>query len=145
MKLNRKAMAATMDALVFIAIIGLVAAGIFAYSVQYENNTDAKEIHDMFFSVELRTSDVYDDPDTQIVRMCDLVAVYILSGKEEIFDCMNHVLTSVVPPFTQYRFVFEYRGDTLMIGGAGDVITSQYSSSVAVSDGNVMKTTFTLY
>ena len=134
-----------MDALVFMTIIGLLVAGIFAYSAPAEKNTDAKEVHDMFFSVELRTSDLFDDPDTQIIRMCDLVAVCILTGDEDILDRIEKILHSLAPPFSGCIFVFEYGGHTLVIGETGEKLRSQYSSSVAVSDGNIMRTTLTIY
>jgi len=139
-------MASVIDAMMFITVIALVAAGMFAYSsVTSDEKTEAKTLHDTFFSIELRTSDLFDGTDTQSVRMCDLIAAYMMSGRGDVREYTEHVLASVIPPIYGYEFTFEYEGRVMTIGGGGDILTSQYSSEMVILGGKMMRTSLSLY
>ena len=143
---NRKAMAAVIDAFIFITIIGLIAAGMFAYSnIGNEKHAKAKEYHDAFFSIELRTNDMFDGTDTQCVRMCDLVAAHMASDEGTVREYAENVMNNIVPPIYGYSFIFEYDGRVMAIGGEGERLTSQYSSEIMIISGKPMRATLTLY
>lgn len=143
---DRKGMAAVIDAFIFITIIGLIAAGMFAYGNAHEEKEPiAKTVHDTFFAVELRTNDVFDDTDTQCVRMCDLMAAYLVTGEGGVKEYAESVLRSIIPPIYEFTFVFEYGGHVLTIGTEGDTISSRYSADISIVSGKTMRTTLTLY
>ena len=143
---DRKAMASIIDAFMFITVIGLIAAGMFAYSgASGDNETVAGTVYDTFFGIELRTSDMFCGTDTQSVRMCDLVAAYMVSGESKVLEYMKNTLDSIVPPVCKYEFTFEYNGRSLTIGEKGDRLTSRFSSEMMISDGNVMRASLSLY
>jgi len=143
---NKKAMAAVMDAFIFITIIGLIGAGMFAYNgLQDQKEPVAKGVHDAFFGIELKTNDLFDETDTQHVRMCDLLAAYMVSGEGDVLEYAEAVLRSIVPPVYGYEFVFEYDGRTLIIGDGGYRLTSKYSTDMKIIGGKVMHTTLSLY
>ncbi|MDR0791003.1 MAG: hypothetical protein LBE47_00510 [Methanomassiliicoccaceae archaeon] len=146
MRKDKKAMAALIDAFMFITIIGLIAAGMFAYSnAAVQKETVAKTMHDTFFSIELRTNDIFDDTDTQSVRMCDLVAAYMVTGEGGTREYIENVLGSIIPPIYGYMMIFEYKGHTMIIGGIGNKLSSQYSGEMTILDGNIMRATLSLY
>lgn len=146
LRYDRKAMAAIIDALMFITVIGLIVAGMFAYSnMTDERETIAKDVHDTFFGIELRMDDMFEDTDGQSVRMCDLVAAYMASGKGDVLLYIKDILSSIIPPTYSYLYTFEYGGRTLTVGDKGNKLTSQYSSDVMISDGKMMRTSLSLY
>jgi len=143
---NKKAMASIIDAFMFITVIGLIAAGMYAYSNANEDNeTAARTVYDAFFSIELRTNDMFDGADTQCARMCDLVAAYMVSGENSILEYMKRVMDSLISPIHGYEFSFEHNGRSLTIGEKGERFTSKYSSEMMISDGNVMRATLSIY
>ncbi|MCL2786644.1 MAG: hypothetical protein FWD81_05455 [Methanomassiliicoccaceae archaeon] len=146
MRYGRKGMASIIDAFMFITIIGLIAAGIFAASgVNVEKEETAKTAYDSFFDIRLRTNDMFDDADTQSVRMCDLIAAYMVTGEGGIPEYAKTALKSIIPPICGYSLVIEYNGMRFMIGDGGDKLTSRYSSELLISDGRTMIATLSLY
>ncbi|MDR0198292.1 MAG: hypothetical protein LBI08_00930 [Methanomassiliicoccaceae archaeon] len=143
---DKKGMAAVMDAFIFITIIGLIAAGMFAYShADGEKGTKAKEYYDAFFSIELRMNDVFEGTDTQCVMICDLIAAYIASDEGVVREYAEHVLSNIIPPVYGHRFVFIYDGHMMTIGNEGERLTSQYSSEIPIISGKMMYATLSLY
>jgi hypothetical protein len=145
MRKDKNAMAALIYAFIFITIIGLIAAGMFAYNAFNDKETAAKTMHDTFFSIELRTNDVFSDTDTQCVRMCDLVAAYMVTGEGDMIGYIESVLTSIIPPIYEYIMIFEYDGRTMTIGGPGNKLSSHYSSEMRIIDGRTMRASLSLY
>ena len=146
LKDNKKGMAAVIDAFMFITIIGLIAAGMFAYSsVTDDKEAKAKEVHDAFFSIELKTEDLFDDTDTQKAMMCDLLAAYMVTGDGNVYEYAENVLRSVVPPVYGYTFIINYDDRVLTFGDGGGRLTSRYSSDILTSGGKVMHTELSLY
>lgn len=146
MKLDKKAMAALIDAFIFITIIGLIAAGMFAYSnIISEKETAAKTAYDTFFSIELKTNDMFRDTDTQCVKMCDLIAAYMVTDKGDMKTYIESTLASIIPPIYGYMMILEYDGRTMTIGDAGNELSSHYSSSMKIIDGKTMSASLTLY
>ena len=143
---GKKGMASVIDAFMFITVIALIAAGMFAYSsLTAEEGAEAKALHDTFFSIELRTNDLFEETDTQSVRMCDLVAAHMASGKGDVKEYVESVLGSIIPPIYGYEFKFEYEGHVLTIGDGGNVLRSHYSSDIVILGGKVMHTSLSLY
>jgi len=144
--LGRKGMAAIIDAFIFITIIGLIAAGMFAYSsAGTESETDAKKLHDTFFGIELKMNDVFDDGDTRTVRISDLLAAHMVTGEGDVREYAENVLRSIIPPIYRFLMVFEYDGHTLTIGEKGGGLSSQYSADIMITGGKVMRTSLSLY
>jgi len=145
-KLGKKAMAAVIDAFIFITIIGIIAAGMFVYSHSDDNrNAMAKEYHDSFFAIELRTNDLFEGTDTQCVRMCDLVAAHIASDEGTVREYAENVMRSIIPPIYGYKFVFEYDGRTMAIGDGDGRVISQYSSDTVIISGKTMHSVLYVY
>jgi hypothetical protein len=143
---GKKGMASVIDVMMFITVIALVAAGMFAYSsLTHDETTEAKTLHDAFFSIELRTNDLFNETDTQSVRMCDLVAAHMMSGRGDVREYTEHVLASVIPPIYGYEFTFEYEGRVMTVGNGGYILTSQYSSEMVILGGKMMRTSLSLY
>jgi len=145
MALDKKGMAAMIDAFMFITIIGLIAAGMFAYSHGAVEDTVAKDAYDSFFDIKLRTNDVFDGTDTQPVGICDLVAAYMMTGNGDILGYAENALRSIISPVHGYSMTFEYNGRTLTIGDGGNVLTSRYSSEMTISDGKIMRASLSIY
>ena len=146
MRLGKKAMASTIDAFMFITIITLIAAGMFAYSsVPEDKETLAKTAYDAFFDTKLKANDMFEDTDTQNVRMCDLVAAYMVTGEGDVIAYAEDVMRASISPVHSYLLTVEYKGRTLTIGPGGDVLSSRYSSEMTVSDGNIMRASLSVY
>ena len=144
--LGRKGMAAIIDAFIFITIIGLIAAGMFAYSsAGSESETDAKRVHDTFFAIELKMNDVFDDGDTRTVRISDLIAAHLVTGDGNVEEYAEDVLRSVIPPIYRFLMTFEYDGHTLTIGERGGTLSSHYSADIIIAGGKVMRASLSLY
>jgi len=134
------------DAFMFITVIGLVAAGMFAYSFDTaERETVAKAAYDTFFDIRLRTDDMFGDTDSRPARICDLIAAYMMTGEGNIPGYIENIMYSVIPPVYGYLFVFEYNDRVLTIGEERDEISSRHSSSVTISDGSVMHASLSVY
>jgi hypothetical protein len=130
----------------FITVIGLIAAGMFAYSNIYEEkDIVAKDAYDTFFDIRLKTDDMFDETDARTVKMCDLVAAYMITGEGDVLQYIESVMSTAVSPIHSYTFKFEYRGYVLTVGPGGDVITSRYASEMKISDGRTMKASLTVY
>jgi hypothetical protein len=138
-------MAAVIDAFIFITIIGLIAAGMFIHSAADEKWAKAKEYHDAFFAIELRTNDIFEDTDTQSVKICDLIAAYMVSDEGIAREYAENALNRMIPPIYNYRFVFEYDGIVMIIGTEGGKLTSQYSSETMIISGKAMRSSLTIY
>ena len=138
-------MASTIDAFMFITVITLIAAGMFAYSGIHDDDTMAKNAYDAFFDTKLRTDDLFGDTDTQIFKMCDLVAAYMMTGEGDVPVYAEEVMRTLISPVHSYSMTIEYRGRTLTVGPGGDVLDSRYSSEMRVSDGNTMKASLSVY
>jgi hypothetical protein len=118
----------------------------FAYSnISDDRDVIAKDLHDTFFSTELKVNDMFEDTDTQCVKMCDLVAAYIVSKEGSVLEYVKGILGAMIPPMYSYEFRFEYDGTVLTIGDGGGRPISSYSSKVAISDGKIMNTSLSLY
>jgi len=143
---GKKGVASVIDAFMFITVITLIAAGMFAYSsLTSEEGAEAKALHDTFFDIELRTNDLFEETDTQSVRMCDLVAAHMASGKGDVKEYAEGVLSSIIPPIYGYEFIFEYEGRVMIIGDGGCTLRSQYSSEIVILGGKMMRTSLSLY
>ena len=143
---SKKGTAAVIDAFIFITVIGLIAAGMFAYSnVQNDKEAKAKEIYESFFAIELKTNDLFDGADTQCVRMCDLIAAHMASGQGSVDEYIEGVLNSIIPPIYNYVFAFEYDGRSMVIGNEGQKLTSKYSSDMMTLSGKPLHAVLTLY
>ncbi|MCL2608163.1 MAG: hypothetical protein FWD92_06400 [Methanomassiliicoccaceae archaeon] len=143
---GRKGMISIVDASVFIVIIGLIAAGMFAYSsAAIEKEPLAKEMYDAFFAIELHSSDLFDDPDTRNVRICDLMAAYMTTGEGSVKEYAEDILRSIIPPVYGYLFVFEYGGSVMTIGNGGNVLSSSYHGEKRIINGNTMRASLSLY
>jgi len=146
MNRNGKGMVSIVDASVFMVVIGLIAAGMFAYSSHVvEKEPLAKELYDSFFVIELQSGDLFDDPDTRTVRMCDLIAAYMVTGKGTVKEYVDDVLRSIIPPIYDYLFVFEYDGFVMITGDGGRVLSSRYQGEMTIISGNTMRATLSLY
>ncbi|MDR2865942.1 MAG: hypothetical protein LBV13_00830 [Methanomassiliicoccaceae archaeon] len=146
MRNDKKGMAAIIDAFMFITVIGLIAAGMFAYShLPDDKQATARTMHDTFFSIELRTEDMFPGTDTQCVRMCDLIAAHMASGEGDVRGYIDQALGRIIPPIYGYVFSFEYAGRILTTGDGGGRLTSDYSSEITIIDGNTMRTRLSLY
>jgi len=146
MKRNGKGMISIVDASVFLAVIGLIAAGMFAYSAAADDKEPlAKDLYDTFFAIELQSSDLFDDPDTRTVRMCDLIAAYMVTGEGKVMEYVDSVLRSMIPPIYGYLLVFEYDGRVIMAGEGGNGLSSRYHGEMTIMNGNTMRATLSLY
>ena len=146
MILRKKGMASLIDAFMFITVITLITAGMFAYSsLSADKEPEAKALHDAFLSIELRTDDLFEGTGTQMVRMCDLLAADIMTGNGSARGYAEDVLACIIPPIYGYEFTFEYEGRTMTIGNGGNVITSRYSTETVILGGKVMRTSLSLY
>jgi hypothetical protein len=145
-KPGKKAMAAVIDAFVFITVIGLRAAGMFIHiGTDDGKGMKAKEYCNAFFSIELRMNDLFDEPDTQCVMMCDLMAAHISSDEGTVKEYAERVLDSIIPPIYSYRMVCVYDDNTLEIGDGDGNPISQYSSDIAIINGLTMYVSLSLY
>ncbi|MCL2142658.1 MAG: hypothetical protein FWH44_00120 [Methanomassiliicoccaceae archaeon] len=143
---SRKAMAAVIDAFIFITVIGIVAGGMFVYlNASHESETKAKTYYDAFFAIELRTNDVFEGSDTQCIMMCDLIAAHMASDQGTVKAYAANVLEKMIPPMYCYLFVFEYDGRVMTIGKEGGKLDSRYSSEMTIISGKSMRATLSIY
>ena len=81
---NRKGMLSSLDAMIFLSVMVLVSAGLFAYaSFEDPETITSKDVADSFFSAELRASDLYPTEDDQTAPICDILAACINSESDK--------------------------------------------------------------
>ena len=132
MNLKRKGMVSMMDAMLFIAVLGIAVSVIFVHIPAERSEISAKEVHDNLFRTELRVSDVFDIDDDRVMPLQDLIVVYFLSEQGKIIEFILNVLNHTISG--GFLFVCRYSENILKIGSDGDIPGSSYSG--------IMKTPF---
>ena len=117
MGMNRKGMISIMDAVIFISLISVVAAMLFAFPHSDEyNRPTAGEVTEQFLSVELKASDVLDTDDSKTYPISMLIAAEINSGDTDAAAKMvKDVFDRIVPSGHGYTVEMEYEGKKIMV------------------------------
>jgi|GEM_PF-2414924 len=113
MDLNRKGMVSMMDAMMFIAVLGVAASVIFVHVSVEPPETSAQDIHNDLFRTELKVSDVFEIEDTRIMPLADILGAHLTSGSGNISEYLRKVLEMNVD--RAFRFICTCGGGALII------------------------------
>jgi hypothetical protein len=145
MDLNRKGMAAMVDAVIFLAVLSIVAGVLFTGTPPAEDQgcPYAEETCHTLMSVKLSLCDVHDTEDTDVVTLPDLVSGYIRTGKGSIMDYVSDALDAMVP--VGYLMTFGLNGKDASVGDGGESLTSAFTGSITVIGGETMEFRLEIY
>jgi hypothetical protein len=134
---NRKGMLSSLDAMVFLSVMVLVSAGLFAYASFEEPETiTSKDVTESFFSAELRASDLYPTDDNHSVPICDILAACINSGNlTKAKEYTEKVMRDLIPRHNSFLVEMEFGGKILTVGGGGCQVSSYYEAEYATAGG----------
>lgn len=137
---DRKGMLATVDAMIFLTLLSVVATGMFSYiSSEEAEQPLARSVSDDFFAIRLKASDVFSTDDSQIFPVADLIAANMNSGNSDTAQVFIHdTISEMVPPMYGYVFTITYNGMTLMSSRDGFSETSSYVTSIEINGGRVL-------
>ena len=128
---NRKGMLSSLDAMIFLSVMVLVSAGLFAYA-----SLTSKDVADSFFSAELRASDLYPTEDDQTAPICDILAACINSGNlTKAKEYTEKVMRDLIPRHSSFLVEMEFNGKVLTAGAAGSGVSSYYETEYATAGG----------
>jgi hypothetical protein len=144
MRMNRKGMAAVMDAMLFIAVLGLAASAIFVHISDDPDEPLAGRIHRDIFATELRVSDVFDADDSRVVPIDIIIAAHLSSGEGDVEEYLRSLLRAMVPIPHGFELRCEFRGSVMTISEGGGTPSSGYSSERPAA-GGILKTTLTIF
>ncbi|MDD3128650.1 MAG: hypothetical protein PHW16_05290 [Candidatus Methanomethylophilaceae archaeon] len=134
---NRKGMLSSLDAMIFLSVMVLVSAGLFAYaSFEDPETITSKDVADSFFSAELRASDLYPTEDDQTAPICDILAACINSGNlTKAKEYTEKVMRDLIPRHSSFLVEMEFNGKVLTAGAAGSGVSSYYETEYATAGG----------
>lgn len=144
MRFQRKGMAAVMDAMLFIIIIGIAVSAVFVYTPDEPEVPMAERVHNDIFRTELKTNDVFDVADTRVMGMKEIIAAHLTSGEGDIETMLYDMIRSMVPISHEFMFKCEFNGNVLIIGDEFDNVTSRYSFEHTVN-GMALSSSLCIY
>jgi len=145
MDLNRRGMAAVTDAVMFMTVMMLVTAGLFAAGQDRARDVSAEDVCDDLLSVTLGLDDVYDTDDGSPVRLHDAVAGYLRTGQGRALERAEEAAGALVPSGRAFLLSFEYKGAYAHVGEEGGTPASGFSGSVTVTGGGRLSYTLWIY
>ena len=135
MGMNRKGMISIIDAVIFISLLSVIAAMLFAFPhSDGGNNPMAGEIAEQFLSMELMASDVLDTDDSKTYPISMLIAAEINSGNTDAAEMMvKEVFDRIVPSGHGYAVELDYEGKKIRVDRQWDCdVTSHCRTLVPV-------------
>ena len=132
---DRKGMIAMMDAMIFLIILTMVSASLFAYTAMDDAPEPmAKEVCDNLMSMELRACDIYATDDTQIYPIYVLLAANMNTDREkEVYDYVGEILDGLIPKVYGYELQLSFNGHGVRLERASDRgVTSEYSDTLDI-------------
>lgn len=142
---NKRGLTAMVDAMIFIVVMGLAVAAIFAFSGDDHTPNDASSITDNIFSAKLKACDLVDTEESGLISIPDMVAFHIIISNGMVIDYIESILDSVMQRPDSYRLDVSYHGETISIGsGRGDPVSSS-AKEFTVTYGGVIETYLSLY
>jgi len=129
---GRKGLAAAMDAMLFITVLGLAASAAFVYFPPDDTMRSAESVCGDLLGTELRISDVFGEAvDFRVMPLADIIAMHILTGKGDIETYVHDVIRSLVP--VSHGFVFECTLDarSFTVSERAYGMTSSFETSVS--------------
>lgn len=141
MGMNRMGMISIMDAVIFIALITVIAAMLFAFPHSDDDNGPlAGEITKQFLSIELKASDVLDTEDSKTYPISMLIAAEINSGDiDDATAMVKDVFDRIVPSGHGFVAELEYDGKKIRVDRQRDSdVTSHCRTLVPVVNGKYL-------
>ena len=142
---NKRGMTAMMDAMIFIVVMGMAVAAVFAFSGGESATNDASTITDSLFSAKLRTCDLIDTDETVLVSIPDMIAFYVLTNEGDVMDYLADILDSLMQRPDSYLLMIDYGGRTVSVGsGKGGPISGSVKE-FTVTYGGMITTDLRIY
>ena len=134
---SREGMLSSIDAMVFLSVMVLVSAGLFAYSSFEEpDSVTSKDVTESFFAAELSDSDLYTTEDAHTVPVCDLLAACINTGNvEKAMLYTERVMRDLIPKHHSFFTEMEFNGRLMTVGESGGRISSCYETEYQTAGG----------
>ena len=134
---NRGGMLSSLDAMVFLSVMILVSAGLFAYASFEEPETmTSKEVTESFFAAELRVSDLYPTTDAHTAPVSDLMAACINSGNvTKAKEYTEKVMRDLIPGYRSFFVEMEFGGMIMTAGEGGGRVSSYYETEYSTAGG----------
>lgn len=134
---NRKGMLSSIDAMVFLSVMVLVSAGLFAYSSFEEPDAvTSRDVAERFFAAELRASDLYPTEDTHTVPVCDLMAACINTGcTEKAERYTERIIRDLIPGHMSFFTEMEFNSKLMTVGDSSGRVSSYYETEYQTAGG----------
>lgn len=121
MKVDRRGMTGIVDAMVFMAIMGLAFAGLYAYGAHDAgDDRDASAIVDCIMASALLTDDIAEAGESRIAGMADILAYATVTGDAGTVAYLEAVLDAAVGVPGGYLLTAGYDGHSLDAGDRHD-------------------------
>lgn len=120
MNRSEKGMVATMDVMIFITILAIVAATLIAPQPVEDGDPDASRILDDMSGISLGSNLLLEDSGNAMMSIWNFSAVCISTGETGfIEDYVSGILQDTLTFRYGYFMTMEYRGDSVSIGEMG--------------------------
>ncbi len=144
--MNRKGMVSTLDAVIFVTVLSVVACLVIGVPQIQDHGPDAGEICDSIFDSKLRAGEVIEGGGEAVYPMPELAAMAVNSGQDSfIRGYIDGVMSDVLGDRYVYRLEMTYLDSGLVLGtDAGyEPVSSCTREYVIVGDG-VLTVTLTV-
>ncbi|MCK9323058.1 MAG: hypothetical protein M0P07_03775 [Candidatus Methanomethylophilaceae archaeon] len=141
---NKKGITAIVDAMIFIIIISLAVAALYANTGDEEFiMNDASDVSNQLLSSDFRISDLMNTNDSSVVSLTDLLAAAVVTGDSSITDYIVTVLDALTERPDSYLLNLKYSGKVISLGtGDGNPVSGYITNSTVTFGGTL---TFELY
>ena len=142
---SKKGMLSTVDAVIFVTILALVAACMVAVPEEPEDGPDASELCSDLFDVRLRSSCVLPGSGDAVYSMKDLTAIALSSGETDFLeDYVERAVRGSLPARYGYSVDVVYGDVEKMFGSAAGSSVSSFSTVYDVLGETDLSVTFTV-
>jgi hypothetical protein len=138
-------MTATMDAMIFLAVITVAVGAAHSMSAGQGAEGDASEIADALFSAKVRISDATSVDDGLILPLTDIIAARMAAGDGAAAEYAEKVLDRLFERPGAYSLELEYGGSHIAAGTGAGRPASWCERDVAVEYGGSLRATLRIY
>ena len=143
---NRKGMLSTLDAVIFVTILAVVAAGLVSVPEIDDPTPDASEICGDLFEVRLQSSCILPDSGDSVYLMTDLTAIALASG-ETVFleDYIERAVSGTLSGRYGYTLTAECGGAECCFGDGRGRTVSSFTAVYDVIGDTDLSVTLTIF
>lgn len=144
--MNRKGMVATLDAVIFVAVLAIVSVTLVTVDLPEESGPDASDVCDSLSSVKLPSELIAEDSGGMEMNVWDIAAASMNDGDTEfISDYIEMVVHDLLTGRYPFEMSIRYNGSEISFGeGRGEPI-SECDRTVGILGGTEMRVRLVIY